>query len=113
MLFSRHTFTNFVPYNEYGPTVEQTTFVFFTNFDSQFIKKNYPNLKLGDTIFVITHKNQILKRNKATSYFLGGIYDYQEQSLFKKIFECGKDGLINPKKELELATIKLVEEIKI
>ncbi len=56
---------------------------------------------------------QILKRNKATTYFLGGIYDYQEQSLFKKIFECGKDGLINPKKELELATIKLVEEIKI
>ena len=47
--------------------------IFFTNFDSQFIKKNYPNLKLGDTIFVITHKNQILKRSEAIKYCLKSV----------------------------------------
>ena len=31
---------------------------------------------------------QILKKNKGTSYFLGGIYDHEDQSIFENIYEC-------------------------
>tara|TARA_S200000501_G_C20700684_1_gene689373 strand:+ start:551 stop:886 length:336 start_codon:yes stop_codon:yes gene_type:complete len=44
--------------------------IYFTNFDSRFINKNYPNLKLRDTLFIITDKNQILERAEAIKYCL-------------------------------------------
>ena len=42
--------------------------IYFTNFDSNYIKNNYPKLKLGDTIFIIRDDNKILQRSKAIKY---------------------------------------------
>ena len=42
--------------------------IYFTNFDSNYIKNNYPKLKLGDTIFIITEDNKILLRSEAIKY---------------------------------------------
>ena len=56
---------------------------------------------------------QILKKNKGTSYFLGGIYDHEDLNIFENIYECGEKGLNNPKKELLPATNKLISQIKI
>jgi len=56
---------------------------------------------------------QILKKNNGKSYFLGGIYDYEDRRIFENIFECGDAGLKNPKKELISATKKLVNQITI
>jgi predicted DCC family thiol-disulfide oxidoreductase YuxK len=42
--------------------------IFFTNFDSNYIKNNFPQLKLGDTIFIIREDNKILKRSKAIKF---------------------------------------------
>lgn len=56
---------------------------------------------------------QILKKNKGTSYFLGGIYDHEDLNIFENIYECGEKGLNNPKKELLTATNKLISQIKI
>ena len=33
--------------------------IYFTNFESRYIKKKYPNLKLGKTVIVINEKNDI------------------------------------------------------
>ncbi len=44
--------------------------IYFTNFESQFINENYPNLKLGDTIFLITSDDRLLKRSEALKYVL-------------------------------------------
>ena len=56
---------------------------------------------------------EILKKNNGKSYFLGGIYDYEDRRIFENIFECGDAGLKNPKKELISATKKLVNQITI
>ena len=42
--------------------------IYFTNFDSNYIKNNHPKLKLGDTIFIICEDNKILQRSKAVKY---------------------------------------------
>ena len=42
--------------------------IFFTNFESNYIKRNYPKLKLGDTIFIIKKDNEILQRSEAIKY---------------------------------------------
>jgi predicted DCC family thiol-disulfide oxidoreductase YuxK len=42
--------------------------IYFTNFESNYIKNNYPKLKLGDTIFIITDDNKILLRSEAIKY---------------------------------------------
>jgi len=42
--------------------------IYFTNFDSNYIKNNHPKLKLGDTIFIITEDNKILHRSEAIKY---------------------------------------------
>ncbi len=42
--------------------------IFFTNFDSNYIKNNFPQLKLGDTIFIIREDNKILKRSEAIKF---------------------------------------------
>jgi len=44
--------------------------IFFTNFDSEFINKNYPDIKLGNTVFVIKSNNQILNKSAAIKYCL-------------------------------------------
>tara|TARA_B100000035_G_scaffold203698_1_gene174201 strand:- start:29 stop:418 length:390 start_codon:yes stop_codon:yes gene_type:complete len=44
--------------------------IFFTNFDSNYIKNNFPQLKLGDTIFIIREDNKILKRSQAIKFCL-------------------------------------------
>ena len=44
--------------------------IYFTNFDSEYIKNNYPKLNLGDTVFIITEGNQILERSQAIKYCL-------------------------------------------
>ena len=44
--------------------------IYFTNFDSDYIKNNYPKLNLGDTVFIITEGNQILERSQAIKYCL-------------------------------------------
>ena len=35
--------------------------IYFTNFESEYIKKNYSELNLGDSVFIITEGNQILQ----------------------------------------------------
>ena len=42
--------------------------IYYTNFDSNYIKSNYPKLKLGDTIFIIKHDNEILEKSEAIKY---------------------------------------------
>ena len=42
--------------------------IFFTNFDSKYIKNNFPQLKLGDTIFIIREDKKILKRSEAIKF---------------------------------------------
>lgn len=42
--------------------------IYFTNFESSFIKKNYPELTLGDTVFVINNKNKVLKKSAAIKH---------------------------------------------
>ena len=44
--------------------------IYFTNFDSDYIKNNYPKLNLGDTVFIISGGNQILERSQAIKYCL-------------------------------------------
>ena len=44
--------------------------IYFTNFDSEYIKNNYSELNLGDTVFIITEGNQILERSQAVKYCL-------------------------------------------
>ena len=44
--------------------------IYFTNFESEYIKKNYSELNLGDSVFIITEGNQILERSQAIKYCL-------------------------------------------
>ena len=44
--------------------------IYFTNFESEYIKKNYSELNLGDSVFIITERNQILERSQAIKYCL-------------------------------------------
>ena len=44
--------------------------IYFTNFDSEYIKNNYSELNLGDSVFIITEGNQILERSQAIKYCL-------------------------------------------
>ena len=38
----------------------------FTDFNSNFIKENYPSLKLGNTLYVISDDQQVLEKSKCT-----------------------------------------------
>lgn len=42
----------------------------FTDFNSNFIKENYPRLKLGNTLYVISDDQQVLEKSKAVKYIL-------------------------------------------
>ena len=44
--------------------------IYFTNFESNYIKKEYPNLKLGNTLFVINGNKDILTKSNAIKYCL-------------------------------------------
>ena len=44
--------------------------IYFTNFDSEYIKNNYSELNLGDSVFIISGGNQILERSQAIKYCL-------------------------------------------
>ena len=47
--------------------------IFYTTFESNFLNKNYPNLKLMDTVFVIDHYANIHIKSKAIKICLGKI----------------------------------------
>ena len=42
--------------------------IYFTHFESTFIKHNYPEIKLGNTVFVINENEEILVRSKAIKH---------------------------------------------
>ena len=42
--------------------------IYFTHFESKYIKDNYPYLKLGNTVFVINENKQILVRSSAVKH---------------------------------------------
>lgn len=42
--------------------------IYFTNFNSVFIKEKYPNLKLGNTVFVIKNNGEVLTKSQAIKY---------------------------------------------
>tara|TARA_Y100000813_G_C24081306_1_gene313512 strand:- start:213 stop:602 length:390 start_codon:yes stop_codon:yes gene_type:complete len=47
--------------------------IYFTNFESTYIKKEYPNLKLANTVLVINEKNDILTKSNAIKYCINHI----------------------------------------
>ena len=66
--------------------------IYFTNFDSEYIKNNYPKLNLGDTLFIITEGNQILERSQAIKYCL----KYVKLNYFlKTIIKLSPNFLLN------------------
>ena len=54
---------------------------------------------------------ELLKNFKGTSYFLGGQYKAEGKKLFTNIFECGEEGLNDPKGTLKIATNNLIKEL--
>ena len=42
--------------------------IFFTHFESDFVKNNYPNLKLENTVYLIDENENFLKMSKAIKY---------------------------------------------
>jgi len=46
----------------------KTKNIYFTHFESTFIKDNYPYLKPGNTVFVINENEEILVRSKAIKH---------------------------------------------
>ena len=66
--------------------------IYFTNFDSEYIKNNYSELNLGDTVFIITEGNQILERSQAIKYCL----KYVKLNYFlKTIIKLSPNFLLN------------------
>ena len=66
--------------------------IYFTNFDSEYIKKNYSELNLGDSVFIITERNQILERSQAIKYCL----KYVKLNYFlKTIIKLSPNFLLN------------------
>ena len=66
--------------------------IYFTNFESEYIKKNYSELNLGDSVFIITEGNQILERSQAIKYCL----KYVKLNYFlKTIIKLSPNFLLN------------------
>ena len=42
--------------------------IYFTHFESTYIKKNFPEIKLGNTVLVIDENKQILDRSNAVKH---------------------------------------------
>ena len=54
---------------------------------------------------------EILKLHRGQTYFLGGKFDYNDESIFTDIFELGNKGMKNSKKALRDSAFKLAKKI--
>ena len=55
---------------------------------------------------------ELLKKFEGHMYFLGGQYAANNQNIFKDYFQCGLEGLNNPKSSLEIATNELIKALQ-
>jgi glycerate kinase len=55
---------------------------------------------------------ELLKEFEGHMYFLGGQYAANNENVFTDYFQCGPEGLINPKSSLEIATNELIKVLK-
>ena len=55
---------------------------------------------------------ELLKEYKGQRYFLGGQYTAKNEDIFTSYFQCGPEGVSNPKTSLEIATNGLIKEIQ-
>ena len=54
----------------------------------------------------------MLKVFKGHRYFLGGQYAAKNENIFTDYFQCGPEGINNPKSSLEIATNELIKVLK-
>ena len=54
---------------------------------------------------------EILKLHTGQTYFLGGKFDYNDESIFTDIFELGNKGMKNSKKALRDSAYTLAKKI--
>ena len=66
--------------------------IYFTNFESTYIKKEYPNLKLANTVLVINEKNDILTKSSAIKYCINHI---RINIIIKSIINITPNFIIN------------------
>ncbi len=66
--------------------------IYFTNFESEYMKKNYPKLNLGDTVFIITQDNQILEKSEAIKYCFKYI---KLNCFFKTLIKLSPNFILN------------------
>ena len=55
---------------------------------------------------------ELLKEFKGHKYFLGGQYAAKNENIFTDYFQCGPEGINNPKSSLEIATNELIKVLK-
>ena len=55
---------------------------------------------------------ELLKNFKGHRYFLGGQYAAKNEDIFTSYFQCGPEGVSDPKSSLEIATNGLIKEIQ-
>ena len=55
---------------------------------------------------------ELLKEFKGHRYFLGGQYVAKNENIFTDYFQCGPEGINNPKSSLEIATNELIKVLK-
>ena len=55
---------------------------------------------------------ELLKNFKGRRYFLGGQYTAKNEDIFTSYFQCGPEGISDPKRSLEIATNELIKEIQ-
>ena len=55
---------------------------------------------------------ELLKKFKGDRYFLGGQYTAKNNNVFTDYFQCGPEGINNPKGSLEIATNELIEVLQ-
>ena len=66
--------------------------IYFTNFESTYIKKEYPNLKLTNTVLVINEKNDILTKSNAIKYCINHL---RINIIIKSIINITPNFIIN------------------
>ena len=62
--------------NKYVLMISERDFnnkIYFTTFQSKFMKDSYPNIKLANTVLVITEEKKILTKSEAITYCLSNI----------------------------------------
>jgi glycerate kinase len=55
---------------------------------------------------------ELLKEFKGDRYFLGGQYTAKNNNVFTDYFQCGPEGINNPKGSLEIATNELIKVLQ-